>query len=294
MATVDCTHPRANHQHGTHLAFHKDGCRCTPCTLAYRHYSKRSAYRTATGTHTYVDAERSRQHTQMLLDTLTVGQIQERSGVNRTAIRVLIGDWPGKPPTKRVTRKTEAALLAVSPDRVGDEKHGLVDATGTVRRLRALTALGWNRKFLTARLGASSRTTWLLALHPEENPLVKVATRDAVRELYDELSMQPAPNGPTATRIRSIARRHGWAPPLAWDDETIDDPAATPDLGSRAVGVDFDEFMFLLRTGETPESAAARCGSSMNTLQKQMDRAHRDDVREAIRIARILTKESAA
>jgi len=32
-----------------------------------------------------------------------------------------------------------------------------------------------------------------------------------------------------ATR-RAAAR--GWAPPLAWDDDTIDDPNATPDLGA--------------------------------------------------------------
>jgi hypothetical protein len=30
---------------------------------------------------------------------------------------------------------------------------------------------------------------------------------------------------------RAPARAHGWLPPLGWDDEAIDDPAAEPDEG---------------------------------------------------------------
>ncbi|WP_295694431.1 hypothetical protein, partial [Lapillicoccus sp.] len=48
-----------------------------------------------------------------------------------------------------------------------------------------------------------------------------------VRQVYDRLSMTPGPS-PTA-RARAAAR--GYAPPLAWDDDTIDDPRALPDLG---------------------------------------------------------------
>ncbi|MGO5480449.1 hypothetical protein ACTQVS_09920, partial [Anaerovoracaceae bacterium HCP3S3_H6] len=34
--------------------------------------------------------------------------------------------------------------------------------------------------------------------------------------------------GPQSTRVRNYAERQGWAPPAAWDDDTIDDPTATP------------------------------------------------------------------
>lgn len=221
---VPCRHPRARHQHGTYLAFVKDGCRCTPCEVAARRHSKQAAYRTATGTSSYVPAGRAREHVAALLATLTVGQIEERSGVHRTAIRVLIGDFPGRPASKRIVRKTEALLLAVRADRLGPETKGLVDATGTARRLRALVALGWPRAHLERHLGISSRTAWLLTAAPQAPDMVTVSTREAVRSLYDELSLTiPGPSR-AATRARRIAAARGWPPPLAWDDDVIDDP----------------------------------------------------------------------
>jgi hypothetical protein len=32
----DCQHPRANHQHGTAIAYTHDACRCPDCTEAHR------------------------------------------------------------------------------------------------------------------------------------------------------------------------------------------------------------------------------------------------------------------
>lgn len=222
-----CLHPRANHQHGTYLAFQFDRCRCEPCTLAYRRRAKEIAYRTATGTHSYVPAGPARAHVEQLLQTLTISQVCARSGVNSTVVRVLLGISPNRPASKRITRTTEAALLAVTPDRVGPEEHGLVDGTGTRRRVRALIALGWSRSHLAERLACSSRTIWELtrAPLPDSSPVL-VRTRDAVRALYDELSMKVPPPGRATTMARNIAAAAGWSPPLAWDDETIDDPTA--------------------------------------------------------------------
>lgn len=226
-----CLHPRANHQHGTYLAYKCDACRCIPCLTAHRSHHKVSRYRTVTGTHSYVPADRAREHVLELLRTLTVGQIQERSGVNRTSIRVLVGDFPGRPPSRRITRATHRALLAVTPDRVGSEQHGLVDGTGTRRRLRALVALGWPAKQIGARLGFSSRTTWQLTRPdvPESQP-VRVGTRDAVRRAYDELCLTVPPPSRFRTRAVNIAAANHWPPPLAWDDD-IDDPHARPSRG---------------------------------------------------------------
>lgn len=227
-----CLHARARHEHGTALAFAKDGCRCLPCARAYRRKSKETAYRTVTGSHTYVDAERARAHVRGLLATLTVGQIEQRSGVHRTAVRVLVGDFPGRPASRRVTRTTEAALLAVRPDRVGTEAHGWVDGTGTRRRFRALVALGWPARTLAVRCGATSNVAHRLTSDAFPlGTLVTVATRDAVRRLYDELSVTLPPPSRAVTRARKRAAARGWVGPLAWDDDAIDDPAARPDAG---------------------------------------------------------------
>jgi hypothetical protein len=228
---VDCPHPRAGHRHGTHLAYFKDHCRCAPCTRAGRIHSKRVGYRTLTGTHTYVDATDARTHVEQLLEVLTVGQIEQRSGIHRTAIRVLVGDFPGRPASKRITRTTRDALLAVRTDRVGPEASGLVDRSGTQRRLRALIALGWTARHLTRRLGMSSRTMGMLTA--DHGTPILASTRAKVAALYDELALIiPAPSRGT-TVARGIATRRGWVPPLAWDDDTIDDPDAQPDLGEQ-------------------------------------------------------------
>lgn len=278
---VDCFHPRARHQHGTQLAYKKDECRCDPCREAYRVYGKRVHYRTLTGTHTYVDAALARAHVRRLLTVLTVGQVEQRSGVNRTSIRLLVGDWPGKAPSKRIARSTHTALMAVRPERVGQETSGLVDPVGTTRRLRALIALGWDSRYLGTRLGMSNCT--IPRITHDEVTLILVSTREAVRALYDELALTIPPEGRVRTMSRGRARRAGWAPPLAWDDDSIDDPAATPaeyerhDVNVRYredVLEDFEDTRWE-HQGDVC-AAAVRLGMSHESLSRALFRANAD------------------
>lgn len=192
------------------------------------------------GTTTYVDATLTRAHVLALLETLTVGQIEARSGVNRRCIRLLVGAIEGEPQTRRITKRTAAALASVTPARIGPEAHGLVDAVGTQRRLRALYALGHDAKSMAHELGASTRTMWTLLTWPE-HPQVTADLRSRVVELYDRLSLVVPPPSRYRTRAVHLAQRRGWAPPLAWDDELIDDPAATPQLDVEASGDVVDE-----------------------------------------------------
>jgi hypothetical protein len=93
----------------------------------------------------------------------------------------------------------------------------LVDATGTRRRLQALIAIGWPRRALAERLG--TRPANIL-----RQRRVRAGTARRVARVYDQLSMTPGPD----PRCAEAARRRGWAPPLAWDDDQIDDPRAQP------------------------------------------------------------------
>lgn len=107
-----------------------------------------------------------------------------------------------------------------------------VDATGTRRRLRALACNGWTNDLLAARLGVSGSAVraWTY------NERVRRSTVARVAALYDQLWDQPGASSRTAAR----AARAGWAPPLAWDDDTIDDPASRPDRG-HGLPAAFDE-----------------------------------------------------
>ncbi|MFC8295375.1 hypothetical protein [Streptomyces sp. NPDC057250] len=92
--------------------------------------------------------------------------------------------------------------------------------TGLLRRLRALCTAGWTLKNIGAAGGISTKTLTAFAGRPRSTP----ALRGAILAAWEELSHQPGPS-PTA---RQRAQVKGWAPPLAWDNETIDDPAASP------------------------------------------------------------------
>ncbi len=123
----------------------------------------------------------------------------------------------------RCPEAREAKRLYDKRLRTGRHTPTVVDATGTRRRIHALMALGWRRKDLAARLGVTLQAVqaWTRGAH------VHVETRDRVITVYEALS---GTRGPSALSRRRAAER-GWAPPLAWDDTTIDNPHATPAWG---------------------------------------------------------------
>ena len=93
-----------------------------------------------------------------------------------------------------------------------------VPALGTVRRIRALMALGWSVEAIARESGVAVKT---LRNPCHRGQSVYRATADAVAECYERLSMT-FPEGGYATRNRNLAKRKGWLPPLAYDD--IDAP----------------------------------------------------------------------
>jgi hypothetical protein len=104
-----------------------------------------------------------------------------------------------------------------------------VNKVGAVRRLQALMALGWPRRELARRAGYQG-DAFALILNGKRQRLT-LDTHRRIVALYDELSMTLGPSNPS----RLIAERRGWPKPLAWDDDTIDDPKARPRRGSSRV-----------------------------------------------------------
>lgn len=104
----------------------------------------------------------------------------------------------------------------------------LIPAHGTVRRLRALNTLGWTLNDLADRLGlGAARVSQLTA---GRHTTVHHDTYTAVTALYAQLSMSVPTHHPAwlLARTRKVAAGKGWAPPLAWDDAALDDPAGRP------------------------------------------------------------------
>lgn len=95
-----------------------------------------------------------------------------------------------------------------------------VSAAGSRRRLQALACMGWSMRELGERSGVNLRTLdhWRAGrttrMHPEH--------ADIIANLFRQLWDQPGPSHIT----KGWARKHGWAPPLAWDN--IDDEHEQP------------------------------------------------------------------
>jgi hypothetical protein len=104
---------------------------------------------------------------------------------------------------------------------LGHGQQRMMDSTGTVRRIQALLAIGWTYKHI-GELAGSYTLHW--ASQIARSPRTNSHTREAVARVYKELSMKVGPSTLGAQR----AKAKGWVPPLAWDDETIDDPNAEP------------------------------------------------------------------
>ncbi|MCD2158167.1 hypothetical protein LQL77_31260 [Rhodococcus cerastii] len=168
----------------------------------------------------YVDATPALEHVDTLLDTgIGIRTLAAAAGVStRTVQRLLSRRSVNGPVTVRSC--TAAALLAVRA--VPPAPCALIDATGTRRRLQALVALGWPQKMIAHELGMVSTNIGRI-VHGRSDR-VTVAKAAEVTALYTRWEMLPGPS----MRARGLAAAHHWIPPLGWEENTLDDPHATP------------------------------------------------------------------
>lgn len=141
------------------------------------------------------------------------------------------GTWAGYQEGCREDCCTTAARR-YQKGRVLDAQRGrprTISSVGTRRRIEALGCLGWSGYDIARRLGHGRE--WLRQVYLRDR--VYRSTAERIAQIYDELCMTMPPETTTtqrqmASRTRNMATRKGWVPPLAWDDDTIDDPQAQP------------------------------------------------------------------
>lgn len=232
---------------------------------------------------TWVDAEPVRAHIRALRAAGVGNRVLRAAGVSHNSITYILHGRGGRPPTSRVKRETAEKILAipVPHSRFEYSPTGLtVDAVGTMRRLRALVAYGYTQSDLCARVGQSP--TWCSYVVTGRAKRVRADAAHAVAELFDQLQMVPG----TDRRSRKLAQQKGWLPPLAWDEDRIDDPTYTPEplQHSKTVFDDFTDFEELLGLGVHVEDACRRVGVSASTLEARYRRYERDTPQELLRL----------
>lgn len=172
----------------------------------------------------YVDAAPVRVRLQGLVDAhVPVRALGRVTGLSATTVRkILDGNQP------HVQRATAARVAGLSPgDVYANQSTGHVPRVGAARRVQALLAMGWPHQMLGAAGIVNSAQ-----IIGASGDLITVQRWRQVRDVYDRLSMTPGPSPET----RGWAAKLGYAPPLAWDEEGIDDPSVTPGHDATAPG----------------------------------------------------------
>lgn len=203
---------------------------CDACKQANSRYANELKQKKWTGRARRVNATPVKAHLEQLTRSgFHARRIDRVAGLPPcSASRVLNGSM-----TMMDAGRARALLAVTAADLIDASRTNgeFVNPAGTRRRLEALATLGYPNHVLAAASGLSPSTLKRCRYREQGHVSGKVANR--VAALYDTFCMTPyRPETPRARRDAGMtarnARRHGFAPPLAWEDGTIDDPAAKP------------------------------------------------------------------
>lgn len=224
-----CDCQSVTHTHGTDIMYITHKCGCDDCRHAHT-ATRRKARRTAYQDGRLVESAATRKH----LEALTLGQgysltqVAEMSGVS---LMTLYNLRTGR--HRHCSSTIHDAITGIRPRRAPE---GRIDATGAMRRLQALTVLGHSMATVSDVCGVNR---WLLRqICRGDKATINVATHESVKRAYDAMWATPAPEDTreqrtSASKAKEQAARNGWLPPLAWDDDRIDDPKYRPRTPAR-------------------------------------------------------------
>lgn len=177
---------------------------------------------------------------------------------------------------KRISPEREKAILALQNYQPTDTSH--VKALGSVRRVRALHALGYSWARLEREIGTYSLGE-IKNLAYGRKTVVEAHHAVSIARTYDRLCMSlPATSNKHElsgiTRARNTSRAQGWLPPLAWDD--IDNLAEKPNLGRERTNYRtadlIAEWEHLRRAGVSDHRAAQQLGVTPAAIEKAYER----------------------
>jgi hypothetical protein len=204
----------------------------SPCIsqtrVAHRNYARRRARQIAYGRwHPWADAAPVRDHVRQLRQAgASYRAIADAAHVSPSTVRNLISGCQRQRSqhlADRIGSAQAQRLLAVGPATCGDWRN----ACGSRRRLQALVAIGHLPAHLADLLEMSEPRVKRL-LH-SQTQRVSAITYVKVCALYRQLWDQ-APDHESRYHRSAVEAAHkqaemaGWPPPMALDDDRIDDP----------------------------------------------------------------------
>lgn len=256
------TPARANGVHGG-----RPPCYCEPCRFAIRAARKRRKVNRELGRPALIDATPARDHLTLLHRTMCWRTLAASTTCDASNLMAIYrGD------NSQITRATHRKIMAVQPTTEPDSTV-CVDATPSRRRIQALQAVGHPYRVIAR---ASGCTDTRLSLIAEGQPTVRKAVADRIADAYRQLAYKAPTFDRHTSRTRNNAAAKGWHGPLAWDEVTINDPAATPDTDNppdpdlkrdELAELRRDEIWLLATARLDDEEIATRIGMAAKSVQ---------------------------
>lgn len=178
----------------------------------------------------FVDAEPVRAHLKKIMDAgMPIWAVCKHLGLpHESSLQHVLYGRGDYGPGQMIRRETAELVLPYWPSLQDFPDTARIDPTGTRRRVQALAVLGWSRAQMARKIGMAE-DAFKRACHKER---VTARLARQVAALYDAWwNQMPEDHGVSrnaAARVRADAARSGFHGPLAWDDDTIDDPMAVP------------------------------------------------------------------
>jgi len=211
---------RKSYPCGTRAAYSVGGCRCAKCRQAMADYS-RLRYREMAYGRWQANEPAAASEAQIKAwhaAGFTLRDLIQATGLPEKVISDLLYGL-----RKSVRGVTAQAIREAQPTRIATSR---IPAVGSMRRLQALTWVGWPLIEVSARSGVSKSI--LSQARGGHRRMLAYGTHQSIVAVFDELWDQAPPDNQASRDAAARARREGWAPPAAWDDDTIDDPRAKP------------------------------------------------------------------
>jgi lambda repressor-like predicted transcriptional regulator len=203
-------------EHGERRCY-QHGCRQPECSDAHYRYMSRLRLDHARGNRRRVPSAPASDHVQALSQAgWSLGQIAAAAHCQPRTISDLLAR---RYPTTHGDIANRILATTITISTAPSRTH--TDATGTIRRVQALMAIGHTMLSVANAIGMAP--TALSNVSNGKHPTVTIATALATADLYKRWANTPGTNN----RARNRAAHHGWPPPAAWDD--IDNPHARPD-----------------------------------------------------------------
>lgn len=214
MTTVNRTAPA----HGERACYLR-GCRRDECRNDHLRYMKRYRLERHQNGPRRTDVGPAAQHVRDLVaDGWSQRQIADAANCSGRTISAILAD---KYQTMDVT--LYARLLSAQPTLALVPATTYVDAIGTIRRVKALIALGHALVDIARRAGIVRTALGNIINHGHERITARHAR--SVAAVYIRLAGIPG----SSVRSRARAARLGWPSPIAWGAD-IDDPNAQPEV----------------------------------------------------------------